>query len=78
MAACGGLWQLVAAVWIPLYIDFSDFGGILTCWLMNARLMEAEHGLGGCWMMNGRRIGRSSHTLELEELGGFYAVFYEG
>ena len=22
-------------------------------------------------MMNGRKIGRSSHTLELEELGGF-------
>ena len=42
--------------------------------MMNARLMEAEHGLGGCWMMNGRKIGRSSHTLELEELGGFVPV----
>ena len=70
MAACGALWQPVAGVWTPLYIDFSDFGGILTCWMMNARLMEAEQGLGGCWMMNGRQIGRSSHTLELEELGG--------
>ena len=40
--------------------------------MMNARSMEAEHGLGGCWMMNGRKIGRSSHTLELEELGGFW------
>ena len=42
--------------------------------MMNARLMEAEQGLGGCWMMNGRQIGRSSHTLELEELGGFVAA----
>ena len=54
----------------PIY-RFLDFGGILTCWMMYARLMEAEHGLGGCWMMNGRQIGRSSHTLELGELGGF-------
>ena len=74
MAPCGRLWQPVAAVWTPLYIDFSDFGGILTCWIMIARLMEAEQGLGGCWMMNGRQIGRSSHTLELEELGGLLLI----
>ena len=66
----------MAAVWTPLYIDFEDFGGILTCWIMNAILMEAEQRLGGCWMMNGRKIGRSSHTLELEELGGLHTVFF--
>ena len=42
--------------------------------MMNARLNEAEQGLGGCWMMNGRQIGRSSHTLELEELGGLFEI----
>ena len=78
MAACGSLWRPVAACGSrmdsPIYIDFLDFGGILTCWMMNARLMEAKQRLGGCWMMNGRQIGRSSHTLELEELGGFSLI----
>ena len=72
VAACGSLWRPVAAIWTPLYIDFLDFGGILSCWMMNARLMEAEQRLGGCRMMNGRHIGRRSHTLELEELGGYF------
>ena len=43
-----GLWQPVATFWTPLNIDFSEFGDILSCWMMNARFMEAEQGLGGC------------------------------
>ena len=65
----------MARVWTPLYIDFLDFGGMLSCWIMDPRLMEAEQGLGGCWIMNGRQIGRRSHMLELEELGGFSTIF---
>ena len=59
VAPCGGLWQPVAAC-----------GSGMACWMINARLMEAEQGPGGGWMMNGRQIARRSHTFELEELGG--------
>ena len=64
-------YESMTTEWTPLFVDFPDSGGILSCWMMNATLMQAEHGLEGCWMMNGRDIARRSHTLELEELGGF-------
>ena len=76
MAACGILWNPVAACAAgldPLYIKISDSGGL-----------DLEAWMPGCWKdwngleevtevtaFWGEGFGRNSHTLELQELGGF-------
>ena len=68
MPPCAALWRPVAPDWIPLMLRFQ----ILEAWIwkpdacMLAGLEEVTEVTAG-WEEG---IGRSSHTLELQELGG--------
>ena len=73
---CGTLWHPAipcAAGLDPLYIKISDSGGLgLEAWMPGCwqdwRGLEEVTEVTASW---GEGIGRNSHTLELQELGGF-------
>ena len=75
VAPCGGLWRPVAPDWIPLILRFQ----ILEAWIWRPGAW-----MPGCWKdwngleevtevtaFWGEGIGRNSHTLKLQELGGY-------
>jgi len=75
VATCGGLKCPGASDWIPLILRFQ----ILEAWIWRPGAW-----MSGCWKdwngleevtevtaFWGEGIGRNSHTLELQELGGF-------
>ena len=75
VAACGGLCHPVPPDWIPLILRFQ----ILEAWIWRPGAW-----MPGCWKdwngleevtevtaFWGEGIGRNSHTLKLQELGGF-------
>ena len=59
----------------PLYIKISDSGGLdLEAWCLDVWMLEDWNGLGEVTEVTalwGEGIGRNSHTLKLQELGGF-------
>ena len=77
MAACEPLCHPVvacAAGLDPLYIKISDSGGLdLEAWCLDAWMLKDWNGLEEVTEVTafwGEGIGRNSHTLELQELGG--------
>ena len=75
VAACATLFRPVAADWIPLILRFQ----ILEAWIWRPGAW-----MPGCWKdwngleevtevtaLWGEGIGRNSHTLKLQELGGY-------
>ena len=68
LTPCGALWQPVAGVWTPLYIDFSILEA--SCLLDDECKIDGSG--AGAWRLldDEWQIGKSSHTLEPEELGG--------
>ena len=81
MASCGSLKPPVppcAAGLDPLNIKISDSGGLdLETWCLDAGCWKDWNGLGQATEVTafwGEGIGRNSHTLELQELGGFHGV----
>ena len=84
VAACAALWRPVAADWVPLYIKISDPGGLdLKVWCMDAWMLKDWNGLGEVTEVTevtaflGEGIGRNSHTLKLQELGGLRSQILE-
>ena len=86
MGACrppiGGLCRPVppcAAGWDPPNIKISDSGGLdLEAWCLDAWMLKDWNGLEEVTEVTafwGEGIGRNSHTLELQELGGFAGGF---
>ena len=76
---CGGLCSPVAANrngLDPPNVKISDSGGLdLEAWCLDAWMLEGLEGIGGVTEVTafwGEGIGRNSHTLELQELGGLY------
>ena len=80
LAVCGSLWQAVppvAAGLDPLYIMFLDSGGLdLKAWCLDVWMLKDWNGLEEVTEVTevtafwGEGIGRNSHTLKLQELGG--------
>jgi hypothetical protein len=55
----------------PLYIKISDAGGLdLEACCLDAWVLKDWNGLEEVTAFWGEGIGRNSHTLELQELGG--------
>ena len=77
LAACAGLCRRIGS----LYIKISDSGGLdLEAWCLDAWMLAGLEWIGGGDGGDGgigmdarweEGIGRTSHTLELQELGGF-------
>ena len=70
VASCGSLWHPVATDWIPLILGFQ----ILEAWSLGAWMLKDWNGLGEVTEVTalwGEGIGRNSHTLKLQELGGY-------
>ena len=78
--SCGGLWLPVppcAAGLDPLYIKISDSGELdLEAWCLDAWMLEGLEWIGGGDGGDVGGIGRSSHTLELQELGRYTIVMF--
>ena len=62
----------------PPNIKISDSGGLdLEAWCLDAWMLKDWNGLGEVTEVTafwGEGIGRNSHTLELQELGGFVLI----
>ena len=83
VASCGALWRPVASCRAgldPPNIQISDSGGLdLEAWMPGCwqdwRGLEKVTEVTARW---GEGIGRNSHTLELQELGGYASVHSSG
>ena len=74
VAACGSLWQPVAAYRTGLDPPNILRSQILESWCLDAWMLKDWNGLGEVTEVTafwGEEIGRTSHTLKLQELGGY-------
>ena len=75
VASWKALCHPVAPDWIPLYSKISDSGGLdLESWCLDAWMLKDWNGLEEVTEVTAfcrEGIGRTSHTLELQKLGGF-------